>query len=298
MMAERGRSLEDAATAISPVGAALGLPEPRAPPAAESSGEWHDSLGTPLSFVLATINEIDALPTLLAELNQLELPPFEVVVVDDGSTDGTREFVSRASAMNPRIRLVAHDGRRTLGPAQSEGVRETTGDYVIIMDSDLQHPTEVLPRLIAELDAGADLVIASRYCNGGSAGRRPAVRSIISRSAELIAKAVLPEARGIRDPLSGYFAFRRASLRPGELPTMGYKLLLQLLVMFRGARIVEVPYEFRHRTAGSSKITSNVRFVPLFVSETLVARRYRSRLAREPPHVVRERASSTDPIRT
>ena len=233
-----------------------------------------------ISIVLATLNERDALPPLLRSIRDLHLPPYELVVVDDGSTDGTREYVREASAADPSIRLIAHEGRRTLGPAQSEGLRGTRGEFIVVMDSDMQHPPEVVPRLIAELEAGATLVVASRYCNGGSAGRRPRLRSVISRTAEVIAKLLLPEARVVRDPLSGFFAVRQAAVVRGELPAKGYKLLLSLLVTLRGSRIVEVPYLFQDRRVGNSKITSSVRFVPIFLSEILIARRYHARLAR------------------
>jgi len=290
--------LAEAIATISPVTSSFELSDLDAVPPPGIPRDEAAARPLPLSIVLATLNEIEALPTLLEELNGLHLPSFEVIVVDDGSTDGTREFVNRAALANPRIRLLSHDGRRTLGPAQSEGIRDTSGEYVIIMDSDLQHPTELLPRLIEELDSGADLVIASRYCDGGSAGERPVIRSVISRGAELIAKALLPEARNVRDPLSGYFAFRRASLRPEELPGKGYKLLLQLLVMFQGARVVEVPYQFRHRMAGASKITSSMRFVPLFISESLVTRRYRSRVLRAYRYRADERESAASSVRS
>ena len=233
-----------------------------------------------VSIVLATLNERDALPSLLRCIDDLHLPSHEIIVVDDGSTDGTREYVREVSASNPSIQLIAHDGRRTLGPAQSEGVRGTRGEYVVVMDSDMQHPPDVIPRLISELDAGASLAVASRYCDGGSAGRRPRLRSVISRSAEVIAKALLPEARVVRDPLSGFFAVRRTFVNCKELPAKGYKLLLPLLVSLRGGRIVEIPYLFRDRRVGNSKITSSIRFVPIFLSEILIARRYHTRLAR------------------
>ena len=228
------------------------------------------------SVVLATINEREALPALIESIDQLGIGPHELLVVDDGSTDGTREYVQGTSVTRPHVRLVTHEGRRTLSPAQAEGVEKAVGEYVVVMDADLQHPTDAIPQLLRELERGADLVVASRYASGGSAGPRPVIRSVISRGAEMLAKAILPEARALRDPLSGFFAFRRSALPTVSLPEHGYKLLLPLLVLFHTKRVVEVPYIFRTRTTGMSKITSSIRFIPIFLSEILIARRFRS----------------------
>jgi dolichol-phosphate mannosyltransferase len=228
-----------------------------------------------VSIVLATLNERFGLPSLVDGLRSLPLPTYEILVVDDGSTDGTRELIAETARQDGRVRGLFHDGRRTLRQAQLEGVESAMGDYVVLMDADLQHPAAEVMRIVQELDAGADLVVASRYAPGGTAGRRPPIRAVVSRAAEVLAKACLPEARRVGDPLSGFFGFRREKFEPPKVRKGGYKLLLSLLVACKGHRIVELPYAFRERTDGESKILGSVRFVPIFLSELLSARRLR-----------------------
>jgi dolichol-phosphate mannosyltransferase len=225
-----------------------------------------------LTIVLATLNERTALPRLIEEIRRLCLASYEVVVVDDGSTDGTREFIADASKQDPRIRVVLHSGRRTLGPAIYEGVHSSQGEYVLVMDSDRQHPAQAIPRIISKLEEGATLVVASRYSYGGSVGDRSPVRAVISRTAEVLTKALLPESRRVSDPLSGFFGFRRVAFDNLGAPPRGYKPLLAFLRRASGI-VVEVPYVFGPRRGGESKIVASIRFIPNFLSEILNARR-------------------------
>jgi dolichol-phosphate mannosyltransferase len=229
-----------------------------------------------LTILLATLNERSALPGLMQGIKALNLQRVELVFVDDGSTDGTREFLTDLAKEDPSVRVIFHEGRRTLSVAHNEGLEAAKGEVVLVMDSDLQHPIEAIPRILERLGSEADLVVASRYTPGGSPGRRPALRAVTSRVAELTAKLLLPEARRVRDPLSGFFAFRRNAFPTTFNLIRGYKLLLLLLAMSRPGRVVEVPYDFRLRVNGSSKIFRGVKFVPTFLSEVLVARRLSS----------------------
>lgn len=231
--------------------------------------------GPDLSIVLATFNERQNLPPLLGRLWSVPLPPFEVLVVDDGSTDGTREFLEAVARSEPRLRLFWHDGKQTTVRAQCQGIAAAHGRLVIVMDADLQHPPEVLPSMVTALETGAGLVVGSRYAPGGSAGPRTGIRIAISRGAEWTAKLFLPEARSLSDPVSGLFGFRRELFRPLPPDWRGYKLLLFLLVMARGHRVAEVGYRFEPRGGGASKVTQNRRFVQFFLTEVLLARRLR-----------------------
>jgi len=239
--------------------------------------------GGPLvSIILATINERENLPPLLERLWKVGLPPFEVLVVDDGSTDGTREYLTEAARSEPRLRLHWHEGKQTTLRAQCQGIAHAKGEFVIVMDADLQHPPEVLPEMVQALQTGAALVVGSRYAGGGSAGRRDAIRGTISRGAELTAKLLLSEARSLSDPVSGLFGFRREIFRPLPPEWRGYKLLLFLLVMARGRRVAEVGFRFEPRTSGASKVTQNTRFIRFFLTELLLAKRFESALERHP----------------
>ena len=226
-----------------------------------------------LSLVLAVLNEGANLPELFARLQATSLPSWEVIVADDGSTDGSREYVAGLAASDPRVRTVLHDGRQTTVTAQAGAIAAARGRFVVIMDADLQHPPELLGRFVEELEGGAALVVASRYVAGGSPGPRPPLRAVISRAADGIAKLALPAARAVSDPVSGFFAFRREVFVPLTPGTRGYKLLLFLLVMCRGLGVREVPFRFEPRTEGASKVTSGLAFVRVYLIELILARR-------------------------
>lgn len=227
-----------------------------------------------LSLVLATLNEGENLPRLIEALDATPLPSLEMIFVDDGSADGSREFLDALAARDPRVHRIYHDGKQTTVRAQTQGIRAARGEYIVIMDSDLQHPVPVLPRLVQALDDGAALAVASRYREGGSTGERSVGRAAISRGASTLAKLLLSDARRVSDPVSGYFAFRKDVYQPLDPELRGYKLLLFLLVMARGRSITEVGYRFEPRTAGTSKVTQGFAFLRVFLREVRVARRY------------------------
>lgn len=233
-----------------------------------------------VSVILATLNERENLPRLLERLWKVPLPPFEVLVIDDGSTDGTREYLTDAARSEPRLHLVWHEGKQTTLRAQCQGISSARGEFVVVMDADLQHPPEVLPAMVEALRDGATLAVGSRYAPGGNAGPRTFTRVVISRGAEWTAKLFLSEARPLTDPVSGLFAFRRGVFRPLESQWRGYKLLLFLLVMARGQRVVEVGFRFEPRASGASKVTQNSRFIRFFLTEIVLAKRLEGALDR------------------
>jgi dolichol-phosphate mannosyltransferase len=235
------------------------------------------------SVVLATLNERGNLPELLDRIRRQTLPPFEVIVVDDGSTDGTREYLAELAAHDPRIRPIFHDGRQTTLTAQRQGIEAAHGESVVVMDADLQHPPERIPEMLREIGSGADLVVASRYAAGGTPGPRTIFRTTISRGAEAITRLVLPEARGVSDPVSGYFAFRREIFVPLDPRYRGYKLLLFVLAMNRGRPVAEVGFRFEPRTRGASKVTQTFAFVRVFLVELVLAQRLSRALRTSPP---------------
>ncbi|MGP8075791.1 MAG: glycosyltransferase [Thermoplasmata archaeon] len=235
-----------------------------------------------VSIILATLNERENLPLLLERLWKVPLPPFEVLVVDDGSTDGTREYLTEAARSEHRLRLIWHSGKQTTLRAQCQGIAAARGGLIVVMDADLQHPPETLPSMVTALSEGASLVVGSRYGPGGSPGPRTGSRRAISRGAEWAAKLFLPEARPVTDPVSGFFAFRREVFRPLDRDWRGYKLLLFLLVMARGERVAEVGFRFEPRGSGASKVTQNSRFIRFFLTEILLAKRLERSLASEP----------------
>ncbi len=233
-----------------------------------------------LSVVLATLNERANLPALFDRLGSLALPSTEFLIVDDGSTDGTREYVAERAARDARFRLLVHEGKQTTLRAQCQGIDEARGEYLVIMDADLQHPPETIPGILRGLEAGASLVVASRYSPGGSPGPRAPVRFVLSHGAEWLAKLLLPSARPVSDPVSGFFGFRRTLWRPLDPRFRGYKLLLFVLVMADRQRVSEVGFRFEPRASGSSKLTQGFGFIRIFLVELFHARQFTASLRR------------------
>ncbi|MFY9717289.1 MAG: glycosyltransferase [Thermoplasmata archaeon] len=226
-----------------------------------------------LSIVLGTLNERANLPELFGRLRQVPLPSWEAIIVDDGSTDGSRPYLEELTTSDPRFRAIFHDGQQTTVRAQCQGIQAARGTFVSILDADLQHPPELLPRLVRSLEEGASLTVASRYTPGGSAGERSAFRGLLSRLADLLARLLLTDARRISDPVSGFFAFRREVYVPLDPGYRGYKLLLFLLVMAHDRSVAEIPFRFEPRTAGASKVVGGLGFVRVFLTEVILAKR-------------------------
>jgi dolichol-phosphate mannosyltransferase len=232
--------------------------------------------------VIPTFNERDNIrPLLDALMPALPAGDSEVLFVDD-SSDDTPQVIAEAAGGCPVPVKVLHRDTPTggLGGAVVEGLRQVQGAWVVVMDADLQHP----PGLVAELIAAgerttADLVVASRYANGGDRdGLDGAYRRLVSAGSTALTKLAFARAlSGVSDPMSGFFAVRTAILDPGDLRPLGYKILLELIVRARPARIVEVPFTFQPRHAGQSKssMQEGVRFLKHLATLRLGATRAR-----------------------
>jgi dolichol-phosphate mannosyltransferase len=220
------------------------------------------------SVIVPTYNERDNVPALLARLaGALPHDDTEIVFVDD-STDGTPEVITEAIKDYPIAVTVHHREQSVggLGGAVVEGMRIARGEWIVVMDADLQHPPEIVPDLIAAgLRDGADLVVGSRYARGGSTGGlADGYRKLVSRGSTLMVRTLFRNnLLSVRDPMSGLFAVRASSLDVEELRPLGYKVLLELIVRNRPGRIIEVPYVFQARHAGESKssVAEGVRFL-------------------------------------
>ncbi|MFJ3926598.1 glycosyltransferase [Streptomyces sp. NPDC090022] len=215
-----------------------------------------------ITLIIPTFNEAGNIRELLRRLRS-SIPahlPCEVLFVDD-STDDTPEVIEKAAADCPFPVAVLHRERAVggLGGAVVEGVKRAASDWVVVMDADLQHPPQLVPELVGEGErTGAELVVASRYISGGSrAGLAGGYRIAVSRGATWLTKGLFPRAlRGISDPMSGFFALRRSVITPEALRPLGYKILLELAVRCRPAKVAEVPFVFQDRFAGESKSTA------------------------------------------
>lgn len=208
-----------------------------------------------LSVIVPTYNERENLGELLARIDRALKgcgAPYEVIVVDDSSPDGTAELAKELSKAYP-VKVLKRPGRLGLASAVLSGLKVAEGEAVAVMDADLQHPPELLPRMLEELRA-CDVVVASRYVKGGSVRGWPLLRRLTSRGATLIAGILIPKVRGVRDPMSGYFMFRRSAVEGAVMNPRGFKLLLELLVKGKVSGVREVPYTFSTRIRGKSKL--------------------------------------------
>jgi dolichol-phosphate mannosyltransferase len=220
------------------------------------------AIGLPqLSVVIPTFNERDNVTTLFRRLEKtLAGIPFEAVFVDDNSPDDTWQVLRALSREDGRVRCIRRIGRRGLSGACIEGILASSAPCAAVIDADLQHDETQLPKMLALLQSGEfDLVVGSRYIEGGSAESFDRQRAGASALATEVAKRVLRIQ--IADPMSGFFMIRRdrfEELAP-QLSTQGFKILLDVMATAHGAlRIKEIPYTFGSRLHGESKLDSMV----------------------------------------
>jgi dolichol-phosphate mannosyltransferase len=214
-----------------------------------------------LCVVVPTFNERDNVTNLVAKLDAaLAGISWEVIFVDDNSPDGTWDVARAIAQAAPRVRCIRRIGRRGLSGACIEGILASSAPFVAVMDADLQHDEMQLPKMFALLQGNkAELVVGSRYLNGGDTGNFDSTRLSRSVFATTIAKKLLRI--DIADPLSGFFMIRRdrfEQLAP-SLSVQGFKILLDIVATARGKlRVIEVPYSFGQRLHGESKLDSSV----------------------------------------
>jgi dolichol-phosphate mannosyltransferase len=202
-----------------------------------------------ISVIVPTYNEAGSLPILIDRLaTAMRGNTWELVVVDDGSPDGTAEVANRLSAQHP-VWVVRRAGKAGLASAVIAGFAEARGDVLVVMDADLSHPPETVPALVQAIENGADLAVGSRYVEGGATMDWPLQRRLVSRVACLMGNILVP----VRDATSGFFAVRRAAIEGVRLNAIGFKIGLEVIARARAKKIVEVPYTFRDRELGASK---------------------------------------------
>jgi dolichol-phosphate mannosyltransferase len=208
-----------------------------------------------LVIVVPTYREAENLPELTRRIDDAVHAAgirAEIVVVDDNSQDKT-DTVCKELADRYPLRLITRFFERGLASAVIHGIRETQSEHVLVMDADLSHPPEDIPRFIQHLREGADFVVGSRYVEGGSTDAAWSVfRWLNSRIATLLARGLTD----IKDPMAGFFAFPRRILdvAPPLLP-LGYKIGLEILVKGNCRKVIEIAIAFSDRTKGESKLT-------------------------------------------
>lgn len=219
-----------------------------------------------LSIILPTYNEAENLPELLERIDGvMGTHEFEVIVVDDDSPDGTWRKAEELKKKHAHLRVLRRVGRSGLSSAVAEGFDMAKGNVLMVMDADLQHDPVLILRLLDKVNAGADIAVASRYIEGGGVGDWIRGRRILSNAATYLAKAIPPV--HVSDPMSGFFAMKRASYEGvrSSLRPSGFKILLEILAFLPASSVsAEVPLQFQMRRHGESKLNLRVEMVFLW----------------------------------
>ncbi len=230
-------------------------------PAAEPVVDERADRPVDLVVVIPTYCERGNIAELVQRLQRtLRGIEWEVVFVDDDSPDGTAELAWSIGQRDRRVRCIRRVGRRGLSSACLEGMLASAALLIAVMDADLQHDETRLPVMLQRMqDENADLVIATRYADTGSTGNWDRSRADMSRVATRLSRFI--QASDVSDPMSGFFMLKRAVIEAAlpDLSALGYKLLLDILASVKQPLTIrEVPYTFRSRVSGQSKLDSMV----------------------------------------
>jgi dolichol-phosphate mannosyltransferase len=212
-----------------------------------------------LSVISPTLNEAENVPRLVEQLERaLGDIDYEILIVDDDSADLTWSIAQEISLANPRVRTLRRMDNPGLSVAVIDGFSAAEGDVVACIDADLQHDAAILPRMLEELLKGTDVVVGSRHVDGGSTGDWSRLRRLQSWIATRTAQLLLGVE--LKDPMSGYFLIWRKDFVEvkEQLDGKGFKILLEILARLHTSRVKEIPYTFRPRTHGESKLSSRV----------------------------------------
>lgn len=225
-----------------------------------------------ISIVVPTYNEKDNVGNLVNQIDYaLRGIEYEVIFVDD-STDETPEVIKKVMGENSRVRMEHRTEEKGLATAVLKGFSLSKGDYVAVMDADLQHPPKILRSMYAVMETGVDFCVPSRFIPGGSDGGLGPYRKLVSAVARYIGKILLPCLRKITDPTSGLFMFRREIIEGADMRPIGWKILVEVLATATYKTVVEIPYKFQARPAGESKLSSKVTLEYLMQIKDLMKR--------------------------
>lgn len=207
-----------------------------------------------VSIIIPTYNErgnIEKLvPEIFSSCKGLKAE-IDIIIVDDNSPDGTA-LVAEELCKKYNVRLIRRSRKLGLASAVIKGFKQSKSDILGVMDADLSHPPEVLPDMLKPILSGdAEVVVGSRYVRGGGVEVWPLHRRLMSKIATLMAALLTP----VKDPMSGLFFLKKSVIKRVDLKAKGYKIGLEVLVKGRYRKVCEVPYMFRNRFYGKSKIS-------------------------------------------
>lgn len=226
-------------------------------------------MATKFSLVVPTYNEVENIEELCRQLIGVLSPlplEFEIIIVDDDSPDGTWRIAQNLAKEEKRIKVIYRVSEKGLATAVVSGWAKAEGNILGVIDGDLQHPPEVLKAMLGKIisDSDIDIVVASRYTQGGGISNWSLWRTSVSRLATCLSGIFLPRAfKKVKDPMSGCFILKRNVIRDKILKPIGYKILLEVLVKGDYKKVAEVPYIFKERKKGGSKAGMKEYFISL-----------------------------------
>ncbi len=205
-----------------------------------------------LSIILPTYNEKDNLPVLVKKIGNACTKSgikYEIIVVDDNSPDGTGHLADTIARQDSHVKVVHREGKLGLGSAVMDGSRASRGGYICVMDADLQHDPEDIPKLYKAAKY-SNIVIGSRYVRGGR-NELGTIRTAISLGASLLARLLL--GIDVKDPESGFAVIKKSVFESARLNPMGFKIVLELMYK-SGEKVKEIPITLKKRVHGETKL--------------------------------------------
>jgi len=216
-----------------------------------------------LSVIIPTFNERKNLSELARKIDQsLSKIDYELIIVDDNSPDGTGELAEELSKIYP-IKVI-HRKERGLASAVVTGFKNAKSETLLVMDADLSHPPEKIPDFLKKID-NTDILIGTRYKDFLSLKRK-----IISKSAKFLIMIFFPSIKNLKDPQSGFFMLKKKVIKGIKLKPIGFKILLEVLLKGNYKNVVEIPFVFRERKKGGSKL--NIKEIFNFLRHVLSLR--------------------------
>lgn len=207
-----------------------------------------------ISIIIPTYNEADNIPLLLDKIaKNMKNIEYEMIVVDDNSPDKTWLVAEKLKIKYP-LKVLRRINKRGLSSAVLDGFRIAKGDILGVIDADLSHPPDKIPKLIKAIREGYDFVIGSRLVKGGKVEKWPFHRRFISWFARLLARPLTP----VKDIMSGFFFIKKSVIKNRKFKPKGYKIALELLVKGKYDKVKEIPITFRNREGGQSKLSIKV----------------------------------------
>lgn len=219
------------------------------------------------SIIVPTFNEAENIEKLIVGVFS-SYPEAEIIVVDDNSPDGTAK-IAEGLAGKYNVKVLCRMGERGLASAVIAGFKLASNDIMGVIDADFSHPLARIPDLVKKVTEGYDLVVGSRYTKGGRIENWPSFRRLTSKGAKLLARGLT----GVKDPVSGFFFFRKKVLQGVSLNPTGYKIGLEVIVKGNYNKVAEVPITFTDRRVGQSKL--NVKEYKNYITHLVRLYRYK-----------------------